>query len=65
VWRVCLINGRVYGYGETQAAAWQDFRAQISGADGRMKQWMKQNAVAVPLTDDKASEVAEMVATPW
>lgn len=60
-----LITGNVYAYGDTRDAAWSNFRAQISGADRRMQAAMMGRARAEPLTADEASEVAEMIATPW
>lgn len=60
-----LIGAHLYGYGESWSAAWADFRRQIAGATGRMRDSMVAAARGVRLTDDEASEVAEMLATAW
>jgi hypothetical protein len=60
-----LIDNRLYGYGPDTHAAWADFLRQISGAPHRSQAHMIDRAVRVHLSDEEASEVAEMVATPW
>ena len=59
-----LINGKLYGYGATLAAAQLDFAMQISGAGRAMQNRMLARVDMVALTDEDASEVAEMLDAP-
>ena len=59
---VALIDGRLYGYGETHDACRADFRAQIAGAVGSMRARLRDRVSYHTVTDDHASEVAEMLA---
>ena len=57
---VVLIDGRLYGLGDTRQKAIADFRAQTAGATPAMRTGMAARARVVPVTDDHASDVAEM-----
>lgn len=59
-----LIAGKLYGYGRTLAAAWADFSSQICGGPSALRHHLRMRAVAETLSDDKASEVEEMLAAP-
>lgn len=54
-----------YGYGDTKDAAWREVRSQIMGASGSMQRMILPRVKLRPLTEDEASEVCEMLATPW
>ncbi len=58
---VVLIGGKLFGYGETKAAAMRSFRRQIAGASPAMQRNMFDRSVLVPIDDDHASDVAEML----
>jgi len=58
------IEGRLYGYGETESSAYRDYTHQTAGATRQMQQAMWRRAHVSPLSDDEASEVAEMIAAP-
>lgn len=55
---------RCYGYGETFRSAGYAFLGQVAGALPTMRSAMVRRVQFVELTDDQASEVAEMVAAP-
>lgn len=59
-----LIDNRLYGYGLTAELAKAAFNAQVAGAPASMQSSMRSRIKLVPLTDDEASEVAEMIASP-
>jgi hypothetical protein len=54
-----------YGYGATHDAALIDGRKQVSGLDYPMQSIMRRRIYARALGADEASEVLEMLATPW
>lgn len=54
----------LYGYGETEADARNMALTQISGA-GRMYTMIRRRIFIVGLSADLASEVCEMLSTPW
>ena len=66
--QVVLIDGRLYGSGDTRQQAVTDFRAQIAGGPPSMRASMAARASVIPVSADHASEVAEMrdaVAIAW
>ena len=65
---VVLIDGRLYGSGDTGQQAITDFHAQIAGGTPAMRASMAARATIVCVSAEHASEVAEMrdaVATAW
>jgi hypothetical protein len=54
-----------YGYGDTKDAAWREVRSQISGATGSMQRAILPRVKLRALSADEASEVCEMISTPW
>lgn len=58
---VVLIDGRLYGFGRTRAAALADFRKQVAGALPAMRASMADRARVIAITDEHASDVAEML----
>ena len=58
--QVVLIDGRLYGLGDTRQQAVTDFRAQIAGGPPSMRASMAARASVIPVSADHASEVAEM-----
>ncbi len=65
---VVLIDGRLYGSGDTRQQAITDFHAQIAGGTPAMRASMAARATIVSVSAEHASEVAEMrdaVATAW
>ena len=59
-----MIDNRVFGYGETERAAKNDFERQISGAMEAMRVHMRYRCNLVPLDANGASELAEMLDAP-
>lgn len=59
---VVLIDGRLYSYGFTRAAAWHAFQQQTKGVSAATRRRVEQRATCQPIDDDQASEVAEMLA---
>lgn len=65
---IVLIDGRLYGSGDTRQHAIADFRAQVAGATPAMRASMAARADVAPVSAEHASEVAEMrdaVAIAW
>jgi hypothetical protein len=54
-----------YGYGATKDAAWREVRSQIIGATGSMQRMILPRIKLRALSADEASEICEMLATPW
>jgi hypothetical protein len=54
-----------FGYAETPEGAMAVGRAQFAGASRTMQLHMAERVYARPLTAEQASEVMEMLATPW
>ena len=54
-----------YGWGEDRATALAQARLCWQGADAAMQGYMVRRLRFDPLTAAQASEVAEMLATPW
>ena len=54
-----------YGFGETKDAAWREVRSQIMGATPSMQRMILPRVKLRALGADEASEVCEMLATPW
>lgn len=52
----------LYGFGDTQDTAWADARRQVSGASGAWGHHMLRRMIGRPVSDDMASEIAEMLA---
>lgn len=59
---VVTIDGKLYGYGTTRENAKVDFCRQIAGGSLAMRRSMMARSVQTPISDDHASEVAEMLA---
>lgn len=55
----------LYGYGDTANVALRDGLAQIAGAPGEMYSTMRRRIFVKALTAEEASDVCEMLATPW
>ena len=51
----------LYGFGENQDAAWVDARRQVSGASGAWGPHMLRRMTGRPVSDEMASEIAEML----
>lgn len=54
-----------YGIGTTRQAAMASASQQFVGAPRYWQAYMRGNITLRPLSADEASEVAEMLATPW
>jgi hypothetical protein len=61
---IVTIDGRLFGYGETRQMAIQSFAEQIAGAPQRMQANMRGRASVVRVSDEEASEVAELIDSP-
>ena len=57
---VVLIDGRLYGSGDSQQQAFTDFRAQLAGALPEIRASMTARAEILPVSAEHASDVAEM-----
>lgn len=56
---------RPFGYGLTRDAAYADAMRQIAGADHAMRRHMIPRIRCRALTAEQASEIVEMMQTPW
>lgn len=52
----------LYGFGATQDEAWADARRQVAGASGLWGAHMLRRMTGRPVSDELASEIAEMLA---
>lgn len=65
---VVVIDGRLYGSGDTRQQAITDFHTQVAGGTPAMRASMAARATIVAVSAEHASEVAEMrdaVAIAW
>lgn len=58
---IAVIGDRLYGYGGTPDECWKDFLWNICGGTTAMQAAMAQRVLYLPVDDDTASEVAEML----
>jgi hypothetical protein len=58
-----IIDGRCYGYGNTFHEARAETRRQLAGATPEMALRMWRRIQWIALTDEQASDVAEMIAS--
>lgn len=54
-----------YGFGETAMIAKMQANHQISGASASMKAIIRERITLRPVGPDEASEILEMMDTPW
>ena len=54
-----------YGFGETKEAAFYAARSQVSGVDRSMQSRLMSRVSLHPVSAERASEILEMLATPW
>ena len=54
-----------YGYGATELGARRSGESQFCGAPAEMRNRMGRQLVIRPVDADTASEILEMLATPW
>jgi hypothetical protein len=59
---VIELDGKLYGYGRTRDEALNDYRGQTIGAPAGWRRSMNWRATCLPITDDHASDVEEMLA---
>ncbi len=55
---------RIYAYGETFYAARDAFLEQIAGGTAAVKRMLLDRRKILPVDDDEASEIAQMLAAP-
>ena len=62
---IATMDGKLFAYGDTAEACAMAFRSQIISAPANWLVSMLRRINYVAVSDDHASEVQEMLATPW